>query len=86
MLKNRDALLATENLSGECSRVEADAPQPCSREESPTPEAPPTLLGTLDLQALMRPQTPTTGINAIIGKWPGDETDEEIFRMLEEMS
>ena len=23
-------------------------------------------------------QTPTTGLNAIIGQWPGDETDEEI--------
>lgn len=25
-----------------------------------------------------QPQTPDTGIGAIIGKWPGDETDEEI--------
>ena len=30
------------------------------------------------------PQTPDTGIGAIIGKWPGDETDEEIAETLDE--
>jgi hypothetical protein len=33
-----------------------------------------------------RAQTSETGINAIFGKWPGDETDEEFFRMIEEIS
>jgi hypothetical protein len=28
------------------------------------------------------PQTPTTGLGAIMGKWPGDETDEEIHAAL----
>ena len=32
------------------------------------------------------PQTPTTGIGAIIGKWPGNETDEEINEALERLS
>jgi len=40
----------------------------------------------LDLSALDQPQTPTTGVNAIIGKWPGDESEEEILALLEEMS
>jgi hypothetical protein len=44
----------------------------------------------LDVQpnprAVRQPQGPRSGINAIFGKWPGDETDEEIFQLLEEMS
>lgn len=32
------------------------------------------------------PQAPTTGINAIIGQWPGDESKEEIESMLDEKS
>lgn len=32
------------------------------------------------------PQTSTTGINAVIGKWPGDESDEEIAEMLDKSS
>ena len=44
------------------------------------------LVRKLDLEALHQPQGPTTGINAIIGKWPGDESEEEILALLEEMS
>jgi hypothetical protein len=40
----------------------------------------------MDLKALHVPQGPDSGINAIIGKWPGDESDEEIFALLEELS
>lgn len=40
----------------------------------------------LDMQSLRRPQTPTTGFNAILGQWPGDETDEEVEAYLEEIS
>lgn len=32
------------------------------------------------------PQTPQTGLGAIIGCWPGDETDEEVRQALEELS
>ena len=28
------------------------------------------------------PQTPTTGLGAILGEWPGDETDDEIHAAL----
>lgn len=44
------------------------------------------LVRKLDLSALDQPQGPTTGVNAIIGKWPGDESEEEILALLEEMS
>jgi hypothetical protein len=49
-----------------------------------------TLMGRLDLKALHVPQGPDSGINAIIGKWPGDEglgEDEERFiALIEEIS
>jgi hypothetical protein len=31
-----------------------------------------------------KPQTSQTGLAAIIGKWPGDETDEQIDEALDE--
>lgn len=73
--------------SGTLLRVDADQLAPASEEDlemwSVMPEP-------LDVQpsarAARQPQGPRTGINAIFGKWPGDETDEEIFRLLEEIS
>jgi hypothetical protein len=44
------------------------------------------LVGTIDLKALHVPQGPDSGINAIMGKWPGDESEEEILALLEELS
>jgi hypothetical protein len=44
------------------------------------------LVGTLDLKALHVPQGPDSGINAIMGKWPGDESEEEILALLEDLS
>jgi hypothetical protein len=33
-----------------------------------------------------QPQGPRSGVNAIIGRWPGDETEEEIASALLELS
>ena len=40
----------------------------------------------MDRLYLDQPQTPTSGINAIIGRWPGDESEEELLAALEELS
>ena len=40
----------------------------------------------LDVEKLRKPQGPGTGISAIIGQWPGDETDEEIRAFLNDIS
>lgn len=65
----------------------ADLQQRAGKEDQfPCSQVPRPLFAELDLQEMMRPQRPMTGINAVIGAWPGDETDEEIFKMLEEMS
>jgi hypothetical protein len=47
---------------------------------------PQPLFAELDTRELQRPQGPRSGINAIVGKWPGDETDDEVFAILEEIS
>ena len=44
------------------------------------------LVRTLDIKALHVPQGPRSGINAVIGKWPGNESEEEVLAMLEELS
>jgi hypothetical protein len=44
------------------------------------------ILKKFDPRILDRPQGPDSGLNAVMGKWPGDETDEEVLAMLEELS
>lgn len=73
--------------SGALLRVDADQVESASEpglalwSESPRP-----LFRGLDAPELRRAQGPRSGINAIVGAWPGDETDDEIFAILEEMS
>lgn len=46
-----------------------------------------TLVRKLDIAALHQPQGPNSGINAIIGKWPGDDlSEEEFIALVEELS
>jgi hypothetical protein len=47
---------------------------------------PQPLAEKIDLRDLDRPQGPHTGINAIIGRWPGDESEAEILAALDELS
>ena len=44
------------------------------------------ILKKFDRSVLHQPQGPDSGLNAVMGKWPGDETDEEILALLEKMS
>lgn len=41
---------------------------------------------TIHLRTDKEQEQAKTGLAAIIGKWPGDESDEEINRALEELS
>jgi hypothetical protein len=73
--------------SGSLLRVDADLLQPGGEQDLALwSESPRPLFAPMDQRELRRPQGPRSGINAIIGAWPGDETDEEIFALLEEMS
>jgi hypothetical protein len=40
----------------------------------------------IDARKRLQPQGPDSGLNAIFGRWPGDETDEEVAAMLEDLS
>jgi hypothetical protein len=44
------------------------------------------LVRRLDRKALHRPQGPNSGINAIIGRIPADDDDEEIIALLQKLS
>lgn len=44
------------------------------------------ILKKFDRSVLHQPQDPDSGLNAVMGKWPGDETDEEILALLEKLS
>jgi antitoxin MazE len=58
---------------------------PTNRHEE-TDFGPPPLVRKLDHRALHKPQGPDSGINAIFGRLPGDESDEEIIALLDELS
>ena len=79
--------LARFRPSGRLLRVDADGVAPGTPKDLEIWSVMPRPLdGQFHVREVRQPQGPDTGINAIIGKWPGDETDEEIFRLLEEMS
>jgi hypothetical protein len=45
------------------------------------------LVRKLDIASLHQPQGSDSGINAIIGKWPGDDlSEEEFIALVEEIS
>lgn len=73
--------------SGAVQRVEAETLRAATPEEISAWSVEPKPLETrLAEQQLRRPQTRRTGIGAVFGRWPGDEPDEQIFRILEETS
>jgi hypothetical protein len=80
---------ALVSSSGEEATTMASHKPTLPREEDDADQQPVrrrTLVRKLDIAALHQPQGPDSGINAIIGKWPGDESEEEILAFLEELS
>lgn len=73
--------------SGTLLRVEAEQLAPAGVDELEAWSQLPVPLDAEPPRARLRqPQGPRSGINAILGAWPGDETDGEILRLLEEIS
>jgi hypothetical protein len=73
--------------SGSLLRVDADQVEAGSEPDLALWSEPPRpLFAAMDLQEARRQQGPRSGINALIGAWPGEETDDEIFALLEEIS
>jgi hypothetical protein len=73
--------------SGALLRIEADHLGAASDVDLDLWSSEPKPLETeMDVHSLRRPQGPRSGINAIFGQWPGDETEEQLLADLEEIS
>ena len=68
--------------------MKTDEPKISEEPEDPHQPFRRPLVGKLDINALHQPQGPDSGINAIIGKWPGDDdlSEEEFIALVEEIS
>ncbi len=88
LLRQRTLVLgkAVYRASGTLLRIDADEILPAVDESPIWSRLPPPADRKLDLAALYRPQGAKSGLAAIIGQWPGDETDEQIESALKELS
>ena len=66
--------------------MKTDEPKVSEEPEDEEPILRSGVLKKFDPSILHQPQGPNSGLNAVMGKWPGDESDEEILALLEEMS
>jgi hypothetical protein len=72
--------------SGKLLRIDAEAVAPAAEKDRFFARVPKPARPGYDLRTALREQQHKRGMSAIIGKWPGDETDEEIERALRELS
>ncbi|MBX3442211.1 MAG: hypothetical protein KF774_07370 [Planctomyces sp.] len=78
--------VAVYRASGRLLRIDADRILPGDQESAVFSRVSPPAPRRLDPSKLRKPQGPKSGVNAIVGRWPGDETDEEIADALERLS
>lgn len=72
--------------SGTVLRIEAEAIEEADETSSMWSQIPKPVFHRLDIPTLRQEQGPRSGLKAICGQWPGDETDEEIAEALAELS
>ena len=72
--------------SGNVLRVEAESIDDGANASSLFSTLPIASSGRLDKNRLRKPQGTRSGMAAIMGRWPGDETEDEIEAALERMS
>jgi len=77
---------AVYRSSGRLLRIDADEMSPASEADRFYSEIPKPTRKRLDLKEIVREQQHKKGLAAILGEWPGDESDEEVERALEEVS
>lgn len=77
---------AVFRASGAVLRIEADSIEPAGSDAAVWARAPKPIFRVMDTVSLREPQGPRSGVNAVIGNWPGDESDEEIAVALRELS
>jgi hypothetical protein len=72
--------------SGGLLRLDAERIEPASDAPSPWSRMPTPLLREIDTLKLSVSQGPRSGVAAIWGKWPGDESNEEFIDALAQLS
>jgi len=72
--------------SGALLRIEADAIDVAGADAAVWARVPAPLFRDLDSGVLRQAQGIRSGVNAIIGRWPGDESDHDIAVALRELS
>lgn len=72
--------------SGSLLRIEADSVQASGPDAAVWARVPAPLFRDLDMAGLRQPQGLRSGVNAIVGRWPGEETEEEMAAALRELS
>ena len=77
---------AIYRASGRLLRIDAEIVRPGETEARIFSRMPTPSRGKLDVSKLRKPQGPRSGMAAIMGRWPGDESDEEIKAALERLS
>lgn len=77
---------AIYRASGRLLRIDAEAISSGEAEPSLWSRMPQPRNGTMDLSKFRKPQGPRSGVAATLGRWPGDESDEEIRLALEKLS
>ncbi len=72
--------------SGSVLRVEIDLLEPAGADSAIWSQMPRPALGRLEPRPRPASQGPRSGVNKIFGRWPGDESEEEVARALEALS
>lgn len=72
--------------SGKVLRVDAEQIVAAEGDTTPWEVAPQPLFSDLETRSLRVPQGATSGVAALFGQWPGDESDEDFERAVRELS
>jgi len=77
---------AVYRASGRLLRIDAYEMREASQEDAFFSTVPRPVTPALDVRRVLREQSHKKGVASIFGKWPGDETDEQIDQALRELS
>jgi hypothetical protein len=77
--------MAVFRPSGSLLRIEAGGMEEASAGDSYFSQLPKPAPSRTDLRAIHQPHGPNTGLSAIYGKWPGNESEEQLLAALKDL-
>ena len=77
--------LAIFRPSGSLLRIEAGGMEEAGVDDTYFSKMPKPAPSRMDLRAIHQPQAANTGLSAIFGKWPGDESEEQLLAALKDL-